>query len=81
MSEKLVRRHPHVFAQSTADTTDAVLTQWDKIKRQEKGAEATPYLHGTGKGLPPMLRAWKLQKKSRQSGGLTGRTPRAPWTR
>lgn len=68
VSEKLVRRHPHVFAQSTADTTDAVLTQWDKIKRQEKGTEATPYLHGTGKGLPPMLRAWKLQKKAAKVG-------------
>ena len=68
VSEKLVRRHPHVFAQSTADTTDAVLAQWDKIKRQEKGAEATPYLHGTGKGLPPMLRAWKLQKKAAKAG-------------
>lgn len=68
VSDKLVRRHPHVFAQSTADTTEAVLTQWDNIKRQEKGAETTPYLHGTGKGLPPMLRAWKLQKKAAKIG-------------
>ena len=68
VSEKLVRRHPHVFAQSKADTTDAVLAQWDKIKRREKGAETTPYLHGTGKGLPPMLQAWKLQKKAAKVG-------------
>lgn len=66
--EKLIRRHPHVFGQSDADTTDAVLTQWDNIKRQEKGAEATPYLHGTGKGLPSLLRAWKLQKKAAKAG-------------
>ena len=35
VSEKLIRRHPHVFASSRADTTDAVLTQWDKIKRPD----------------------------------------------
>ena len=68
VSEKLIRRHPHVFASSRADTTDAVLTQWDKIKRQEKGTESTPYLHGTGKGLPALLRAWKLQKKAAKAG-------------
>lgn len=68
ISEKLIRRHPHVFAQSHAATADAVLTQWDKIKRQEKGTEATPYLHGTAKGLPALLRAWKLQKKAAKVG-------------
>jgi len=68
ISEKLVRRHPHVFATSGASTTDAVLQQWDEIKRVEKGDEDQPYLHGVGKGLPSLLRAAKLQKKASKVG-------------
>ncbi len=68
ISEKLVRRHPHVFAVSDATTTDDVLLQWDEIKRSEKGHEAQPYLHGVGKGLPGLLRAAKLQKKAAKVG-------------
>ncbi|RYD65313.1 MAG: nucleoside triphosphate pyrophosphohydrolase [Verrucomicrobiaceae bacterium] len=68
ISDKLVRRHPHVFAASDAATTDAVLQQWDQIKRNEKGTEEEAYLHGTGKGLPALLRASKLQKKAAKVG-------------
>ncbi len=68
ISDKLVRRHPHVFAQSDAATSDAVLTQWDEIKRAEKGDEEQPYLHSIGKGLPALLRAAKLQKKASKVG-------------
>jgi MazG family protein len=68
IAEKLVRRHPHVFSSSFASTTDAVLQQWDEIKRGEKGTEDEPYLHGTGKGLPALLRASKLQKKAAKVG-------------
>jgi MazG family protein len=68
ISDKLVRRHPHVFATSDAANTDAVLTQWDAIKRAEKGHESHPYLHGVGKGLPALLRAAKLQKKASKVG-------------
>jgi MazG family protein len=68
ISEKLVRRHPPVFAESAADTTDAVLQQWDAIKRTEKGDQMKPYLHGVGKGLPALIRATKLQKKAAKVG-------------
>jgi MazG family protein len=68
ISDKLVRRHPHVFGASGVTTTDGVLKQWDEIKRGEKGDEAEPYLHGTGKGLPALLRASKLQKKAAKVG-------------
>ncbi len=68
ISDKLVRRHPHVFASSAASSSDEVLKQWDEIKRGEKGDEARPYLHGTGKGLPALLRASKLQKKAAKVG-------------
>ena len=68
VSEKLIRRHPHVFGDSDASDTESVLAQWDAIKRQEKGDEEQPYLHNTGKGLPSMLRALKLQKKAAKVG-------------
>lgn len=68
ISDKLVHRHPHVFGDSTVQGTDAVLAQWDAIKRAEKGEQAKPYLHGVGKGLPALMRAMKLQKKASKVG-------------
>ena len=68
ISDKLVRRHPHVYATSDAEDTDAVLEQWDAIKRKEKGDEKEPYLHGVGKGLPGIIKAAKLQKKAAKVG-------------
>ena len=68
ISDKLVRRHPHVFAGGDASTPDAVLRQWDEIKRGEKGHQVEPYLHGVGKGLPALPRAAKLQKKAAKIG-------------
>lgn len=68
ISDKLVRRHPHVFATSDAASSDDVLRQWDAIKRTEKGEESQGYLHGIGKGLPAIIRAAKLQKKAAKVG-------------
>lgn len=68
ISEKLVRRHPHVYGETTVEGAEGVLNQWEEIKRQEKGAEAKPYLHGVGDGLPGLLRAAKLQKKAGKVG-------------
>ncbi|MGE9267160.1 MAG: nucleoside triphosphate pyrophosphohydrolase [Verrucomicrobiales bacterium] len=68
VSEKLVRRHPHVFARSQADDSEAVLKQWDEIKRAEKGHEEEAFLHGVGDGLPALLKAVKLQKKAGKVG-------------
>ncbi|MFY7818360.1 MAG: nucleoside triphosphate pyrophosphohydrolase [Akkermansiaceae bacterium] len=68
ISDKLVHRHPHVFGDSQVHGTDAVLAQWDAIKRAEKGDQEKPYLHGVGKGLPALMRAMKLQKKASKVG-------------
>lgn len=68
LADKLIRRHPHVFGETTADTSAAVLTQWDAIKRQEKGTEKKGRLHGVGGGLPALMRAQKLQKKAARVG-------------
>ena len=66
--DKLVRRHPHVYSDGHAKDTTAVLNRWEEIKREEKGHEEQPYLHGVGKGLPAALRAGKLQKKAGKVG-------------
>ncbi|MFN0127184.1 MAG: nucleoside triphosphate pyrophosphohydrolase [Verrucomicrobiales bacterium] len=68
ITEKLIRRHPHVYGQSSATTTEAVLTQWDAIKRQEKGEAPRPFLHGVGSGLPALARAAKLSNKASKIG-------------
>ena len=68
ISDKLVRRHPHVFGSVAADSPEEVLRQWDEIKRAEKGDHAAPFLHRTGDGLPALIRAAKLQKKAAKVG-------------
>ncbi len=68
LSDKLVRRHPHVFADSTVKDTSGVLDQWDRIKRKEHAIEDRPYLQDCGKGLPALLRAAKLTKKVAKVG-------------
>jgi MazG family protein len=50
ISDKLVRRHPHVFADGEAETSEAVLGRWEEIKREEKGVREKPYLHEVGRG-------------------------------
>jgi MazG family protein len=68
ISDKLIRRHPHVFANGKAATAEEVLHQWDNIKRGEKGHELEYYMHDIGKGLPALIRASKLQKKAAKIG-------------
>jgi ATP diphosphatase len=72
--DKMVRRHPHVFAPQAADAADdsaAVLRNWDAIKRaerEEKGEADTSALAGISRGLPEWLRAVKLQHKAARVG-------------
>lgn len=70
MTEKLLRRHPHVFGDSQAKTVDAVWAQWDQIKKAEKQGthrERTSALDGVPKHLPALLRAEKIVKKARKA--------------
>jgi tetrapyrrole methylase family protein/MazG family protein/ATP diphosphatase len=60
ISEKLVRRHPHVFGDATGvDTPEQVLAQWDQIKAAEKGSAAKRVLDGIPHG-PALARAQKI---------------------
>ena len=68
IGEKLVRRHPHVFGESEAHDTGAVLKQWDAIKRAEKKAEDDAYFSGLTRALPALLLAQKTQTKAARVG-------------
>lgn len=68
VTEKLIRRHPHVFADSDATGTDAVLKQWEEIKQAEKGPKSQAYLDNVTTGLPSLIRATKIQKKVAKVG-------------
>ncbi len=68
---KMVTRHPHVFAEAKADTADEVLSNWDAIKRREReaaGDEDRSALAGIARGLPEWQRAIKLQKRAAKLG-------------
>lgn len=71
ITEKMVRRHPHVFGDSTASTTREVLEQWEDLKRKERDAAATvpvSALDGVPRELPALLRAQRLQEKASRVG-------------
>ena len=66
---KLVRRHPHVFANGKAVTVAKVIENWERIKEKEATAKGRPKgLKNTGHGLPALMRAEKLGEKARRRG-------------
>ncbi len=63
--EKLIRRHPHVFADSNAGTAEEVKHQWEEIKEKVEGRiNNDSVLDSVPKHFPPLLKALKLQKKA-----------------
>lgn len=69
VSEKLIRRHPHVFAASRAGTAEEVLANWERIKVEKEGRKPKDScLDTVSRALPPLDRAYKLQKKAAASG-------------
>ncbi|MDA3955938.1 nucleoside triphosphate pyrophosphohydrolase [Oceanispirochaeta sp.] len=69
ITEKLIRRHPHVFAGESVKDSDEVLKQWEDIKVHVEGrAPKKSILDKVSKGLPPLERAYKLQKKATKVG-------------
>ncbi len=63
--EKLVRRHPHVFAGQRVDTVEDVKRNWAKMKREESAGD---YLGNIARALPALQRAEKLQKRAARAG-------------
>jgi uncharacterized protein YabN with tetrapyrrole methylase and pyrophosphatase domain len=74
ITDKLIRRHPHVFGKTRVRNVDEVWANWEKIKHAEKHGtrHARPSaLDGIPKHLPALLRAEKLVKKARKAGLIT----------
>jgi tetrapyrrole methylase family protein/MazG family protein len=70
--DKLRSRHPHVFGDVEAEDADAVVSNWEQIKKEEKGRESI--FDGVPDAIPALLYALKIQKKA---GSLTGLDPSA----
>ncbi|MBV8840222.1 MAG: nucleoside triphosphate pyrophosphohydrolase [Alphaproteobacteria bacterium] len=78
ITEKLIRRHPHVFGDKAGMSTGEVNVQWDQIKAEEKAARVAAgrppapgrsgALSGVSSGLPALARALKLQQKAGKVG-------------
>ncbi|NJN67482.1 MAG: nucleoside triphosphate pyrophosphohydrolase [Chloroflexaceae bacterium] len=71
VTEKLIRRHPHVFGRLEVQSTDEVLSNWEQIKAEElaeKGRQRTSALDGVPPALPALAAAQKLVKKSSRAG-------------
>lgn len=78
-AQKLIRRHPHIYADTRADTVDQVLDNWDQIKQQERDdkenkksgdSKSIPQksIAEVGRALPALMRAEKLGQKARRAG-------------
>jgi len=69
ITEKLIRRHPHVFGELKVKNSAEVLDNWAKIKIEKEGRKSkNSILDKTGCGIPPLDRALKLQKKAAKAG-------------
>jgi ATP diphosphatase len=67
---KMVRRHPHIFADVSANDAGQVLRNWEDIKALERSASSSDdsALAGVAKALPALLRAQKIQKRAARTG-------------
>lgn len=75
ISDKMIRRHPHIFGNVSADHPEIVSTNWETIKAAERAAKAgsskdgvSPVLAGVTAALPALLRAVKLQNRAARVG-------------
>ena len=72
ISEKMIRRHPHIFGDASADSTEEVLRQWEEIKEQEKIDRGEDLPKSVLDGLPPALpalpKAQRLGEKASRVG-------------
>lgn len=78
INDKLIRRHPHVFGERSADSADEVLVIWDSVKLAEKGAKDADaaeagerpegLLEGVPRSLPALMEAQKVSRKAASAG-------------
>lgn len=66
LCDKLIHRHPHIYGDVVAEDEATVLRNWELLKLQEKGK--TSILQGVPKGLPAIVKAYRIQDKVKQVG-------------
>lgn len=65
ISKKMIERHTHVFGEAKADTPDEVVSNWEDIKKKEKGlSNHTDVLKDVPSNLPALMRSYKVQQKA-----------------
>lgn len=66
ISEKMVRRHPHVFGTTEVNTVEEIKSNWEDIKRREEGktTKGSPLFHGISNSLPALSLARKITEKA-----------------
>jgi len=74
LAAKMIRRHPHVFETATNLDRAQIWSNWEKIKKSEK--KSYSILGGIPKGLPPLLKAYRIHAKAARAG-FTWRDPEA----
>ncbi len=66
---KMIERHPHIFADAKADTSDKVLDAWEEIKRRQRGQKTLcDEMMGVSRALPALTWGEKLWKKAKKAG-------------
>jgi tetrapyrrole methylase family protein/MazG family protein len=68
LADKLIRRHPHVFGDQEISDSAAQVANWEKIKKEEKGAERRSALSGIPPHLPALMKAQKISEKASRVG-------------
>ncbi len=69
ITEKMIRRHPHVFGHAEAETSEDVITNWEAIKKKEKKAQsASALLKDVPQSFTALMRADKLQSRAAKAG-------------
>lgn len=68
LTDKLIRRHPHVFGTVDAKDTETVLRNWERIKQGEHKAPKASALDGVPEALPALLKAQRTQHKAAKVG-------------
>lgn len=77
ITEKMIVRHPHVFADTKVGGVDDVLTNWDSIKKETKGQKSDKeMLQSVSKAMPALMRNQKVQKKAGKLGVVLSASPK-----
>ncbi|MCL4117310.1 UNVERIFIED_CONTAM: hypothetical protein GTU68_031541 [Idotea baltica] len=66
LCEKLIRRHPHIYGDTTVESEEEVLRNWEAIKLTEKGKNSA--LQGVPKSLPALPKSLRIQEKAKKIG-------------